>query len=311
MNFLLAAFMTSVCGRDKLTRLSALAIGAFLLAIIPQALNAQTVAPAGNFVARPLCPGGFPTDLSVTNCTYTLAMRWDAFVENSLTDKAILGAVVFGLGAQIVESPGEWKRTWSGYGKRVGVRYNQAVASGTAQFLVGFMMNDDPRHISYRNDPHLHAQRLAAISRKGSGESTPQDPYAEQPHATMGKRIGHAFFDSVTVRRSSMDGNGRRLPALSRFVGAYASAYGGYAWYPGPENTPKQTSHRSGDGEREDLAHSSSVKELRQMWLTSSCSPSSRASAVPTLARCTFNLSNRGCKHLFMLCTARKDPSSQ
>jgi hypothetical protein len=243
--FLLAAVVASVRGRDNLTKPSALAIGAFLLAIIPQALNAQAVAPAGNFVARPLCPGGFPTDLSVTNCTYTLAMRRDAFVENSLTDKAILGAVVFGLGAQIVESPGEWKRTWSGYGKRVGVRYNQAVASGTAQFLVGFMMNDDPRHISYRNDPHLHAQRLAAISRKGSGESTPQDPYAEQPHATMGKRIGHAFFDSVTVRRSSMDGNGRRLPALSRFVGAYASAYGGYAWYPGPENTPKNASLRA------------------------------------------------------------------
>lgn len=215
------------------------------MAIAPQASNAQAVAAASNFVARPLCPGGFPTDLSVTSCRYTLGMRRDAFIKNSLTDKAILGAVVFGLGAQIVESPGEWKRTWEGYGKRVGVRYNQAVAAGTAQFLAGFIMNDDPRHISYRNDPHLHAERLAAISKKKRGEATAVDPYAEQPHATVGKRIGHAFFDSLTVRRSSMDGNGPRMPALSRFVGAYASAYGGYAWYAGPENTPKNASLRA------------------------------------------------------------------
>jgi hypothetical protein len=227
-------------------------LGLGLIGIAPRAAVAQsTPAPAATAVSAqspgmpPVCPGGFPTDLSTINCLYTPTMRGNAFIENSLTDKSILSAVIFGAGAQVVQSPSEWKRTWDGYGRRVGVRYNQAVAKGAAEFLTGALMRDDPRNISYRNDPRVVVRRMTAIQNMGQRKPGDPDPYSESPHAVMGKRIGHAFFDSITVRRSSLDGNGARLPAISRLVGAFASAYGGYAWYKAPENTFANASLRA------------------------------------------------------------------
>ena len=62
------------------------------------------------------CPGAFPTDLEATDCRYTGSQRVLDFVSGTVTDQAVLGAVVFGLGAQVIQSPSEWKRTWDGYG---------------------------------------------------------------------------------------------------------------------------------------------------------------------------------------------------
>ncbi len=223
-------------------------IGLHPLDLIAQSGDDRAVAPseftAGASGTPLVCPGGFPTDLTVTNCLYTMKDRADAFIENSVTDKSILGAVVFGAGAQVVQSPGEWKRTWDGYGRRVGVRYNQAVAKGAAEFLVGALMHDDPRNISYSSDPRIAAKRMAALKANGPGLQG-ADQYAEPSKATLAKRIGHAFFDSITVRRSSLNGNGARMPAISRLVGAYASGYGGYAWYAAAENTFKNASLRA------------------------------------------------------------------
>src|SRR5258708_35754219 len=106
-------------------------LGFALMCSLPSGVIAQVHSSSATAVipqpeVHPLCPGGFPTDLTVMNCEYTRSMRGSTFVNNSLTDKSILSAVVFGLGAQIVQSPGQWKRTWEGYGQRVGVRYNQA-----------------------------------------------------------------------------------------------------------------------------------------------------------------------------------------
>jgi len=187
-------------------------------------------------IGRLTCPGGFPTDLTVINCSYTLRQRGNDFFTGSVSDQAILGAVVFGAGAQILKSPGEWGRTWDGYGRRVGVRYNQAVAKGAAEFLIGSAFSEDPRHISYRSDPHFVNLQRDRLNRIASGKSVDRDPY-DQTAPGAWKRIGHAFYDSVSVRRSRPDGNGSRWPAVSRFVGAFASGYGGYAWYKRPENT--------------------------------------------------------------------------
>lgn len=182
------------------------------------------------------CPGGFATDLTVMNCSYTMSQRGEDFVTGSLSDQAILGAVVFGAGAQVLQSPGEWKRTWDGYGRRVGVRYTQGVAKGAAQFLVGAMLKDDPRHVSYRNDPDFVNKQTERLAHVAKGEAVDRDPYA-QTSPSVWQRVGHAFYDSVSIRRSNPEGRGRRIPAASRYVGAFASGYGGYPWYPQKENT--------------------------------------------------------------------------
>jgi hypothetical protein len=189
-----------------------------------------------------ICPGGFSTDLTVTNCKYTRQIRLQQWFATSFSDQAMLGAIVYGAGAQIIKSPQEWGRTWGGYGDRIGVRYTQGAARGTAEFLVGSLMRDDPRHLSYKDDPHTPY---------GSKISTCQEDKPIQiktypmPSHLVWKRISHAFVDSVTVRKSNSCGTGTGLPAIDRMVGVVAGAYGGYPWYPQAENSLANVGQRA------------------------------------------------------------------
>jgi hypothetical protein len=178
-----------------------------------------------------VCPGAFPTDLTQTDCRYTPKQRSLDFLTSSVTDQAGLGAVFYGLGAQMIQSPSEWKRTWYGYGQRVGVRYAQAVGKGTAQYLSGLILNDDPRFLAYRNDPEVVRRRQEAVRQLPAGGRT-----LDQMTHDGWRRFGHAWYDVITVRRSTRSGNGRRIPAISRFAGEFAGAYAGYPWYPAREN---------------------------------------------------------------------------
>jgi len=179
-----------------------------------------------------VCPGAFPTDLTQTDCRYTPRQRTLDFLTGFVTDQAGLGAVVYGLGAQIIQSPPEWKRTWYGYGQRVGVRYTQAVGKGTAQYISGFLLNDDPRFLAYRDDPGVILRRQQAVKDLPAGSRA-----LDQMTHDGWRRFGHAWFDVVTVRRSTGSGDGRRIPAISRFAGEFAGAYAGYPWYPARENS--------------------------------------------------------------------------
>lgn len=227
-----------------------------LLLIVPLVLAEEArsqVAVTALSTPIKVCPGAFPTDLEATDCRYTPSQRALDFVSGSVTDQAVLGAVVFGLGAQIIQSPSEWKRTWGGYGMRIGSRYTQALGKGTAQYLVGSMLNDDPRFLAYRDDPAVLTRRRKAVSSL-TERSSPDA--AKPPVAPAGEsldalshdgwqRFGHAWYDVITVRRSTQQGNGHRIPAFSRFAGEAAGAYAGYPWYPGPENTFAQVGQRA------------------------------------------------------------------
>lgn len=202
-----------------------------------------------------VCPGAFPTDLTQTlNCSYTPKQRFVDFVTGSVTDQAVLGAAVFGLGAQIIESPSEWKRTWWGYGMRVGSRYTQAVGKGAAQYLVGSILHDDPRFLAYRDDPGVIKKRQEAVYKltehkaPGLVASEAQPPAAQDLEALQHdgwQRFGHVWWDVITVRHSTKEGDGQRIPALSRFAGEFGGAYAGYPWYPAAENTFPQVGQRA------------------------------------------------------------------
>jgi len=200
-----------------------------------------------------VCPGAFPTDLTSTDCRYKLNQRTLDFVSGSATDQAVLGATVFGLGAQVIQSPSGWKRTWDGYGRRVGSRYTQAIGKGAAQYLIGLMLNDDPRFLAYRFDPGVIAKRRDAVcaltQSAPEGRSKPCISVASKNLDVLQhdgwQRFGHAWYDVITVRRSSLHGDGRRIPALSRFGAEFAGAYSGYPWYAGSENTFSKVGRRA------------------------------------------------------------------
>lgn len=113
----------------------------------------------------------------------------------------------------------------------MGVRYTQAVGKGAAQYLTGLILNDDPRFLAYRNDPGTIRRHQQAVARLPAGDTS-----LDQLTHDGWQRFGHAWYDVITVRRSTRSGNGRRLPAFSRFAGEFAGAYAGYPWYPAAEN---------------------------------------------------------------------------
>ena len=107
------------------------------------------------------------------------------------------------------------------------------MAKGLATFTVGAALRDDPRHIRYAADPLIESKKTG-----------------------IRPRIGHAFMDWVTVRRSQADGAGRRLPNLSLFAGAAASGFVGNAWYPDSKATPGQAAIRASNSLATALASS-------------------------------------------------------
>jgi len=208
-----------------------------------------------------VCPGAFPTDLMQTiDCRYTAQQRLLTFVTGSITDQSMLSAVIYGAGAQIIQSPSQWGRTWEGYGRRVGSRYTQAIGKGAAEYLVGSIMEDDPRFLAYRNDPrvirsHRDAVRTLALRLFPGADLLPDsEPPGRNPTRAKSldslthdgwRRFGHAWLEVITVRRSSLSGDGERLPAISRFAGELGGAYAGYPWYPAADNTPTQVGERA------------------------------------------------------------------
>ncbi len=200
-----------------------------------------------------VCPGAFPTDLTARDCSYTTRQRTLDFVSSSVSDQSLLGALVFGFGAQVIKSPPEWGRNWDGYGRRVGSRYSQAIGKGAAQYVFGLMLKDDPRFLAYHSDAAVLARHrdavcaLAARMSIGAQESC-VNPSAESLDAFAHdgwKRFDHAWFDVVTVRRSSVQGHGHRIPAISRFAAELGGAYAGFPWYPGAENSAGKVGQRA------------------------------------------------------------------
>jgi hypothetical protein len=208
-----------------------------------------------------VCPGAFPTDLTQTiDCRYTAGQRLLTFVSGSVTDQSMLSAVIYGAGAQIIQSPSQWGRTWEGYGRRVGSRYTQAVGKGAAEYLVGSIMQDDPRFLAYCDDPrvirsHQDAVRTLSSRLVPDADHLPNsEPPGHRPAPAKSldalthdgwQRFGHAWLEVITVRRSSLSGDGARIPAISRFAGEIGGAYAGYPWYPGADNTPTQVGERA------------------------------------------------------------------
>jgi hypothetical protein len=188
-------------------------------ALFAQAQPAAAPAPA---LARRACPGDPTGNVASVDCSFTATMRFKDLFTSSLSDEALLEAVIYGGVDEIRNSPAEWARSWTGYGYRVGSLYAQNLAKGLTEFGFAAALRTDPRNVSFA-----------------------QDPAVTQP-STVGRRIGHAFKDFLTVRRSAVDGNGARMPNLPLFAGAAASGFVGDLWYPNSARTNTAIAMRAG-----------------------------------------------------------------
>jgi hypothetical protein len=229
-----------------LLRLQAAAQGMLLSKSTPQAVPPPIPTSIPKLLA---CPGSFPTDLTVLNCRYTSQLRLGQFISTGLTDQAMSLSIVGSAFTQAIHSPGEWPRTWKYYGYRVGSSYTGSVGRAAAEFIVGHIVRDDPRHVKCSDDPLFF------------------DAHSSNAHAfscTVRQRVLHALIDSVSVRKSS-DGEPvllepselkimdqrkfhstyRRLPAWSRLAGVYGGSYAEYPWEPRNANSFGAISQRA------------------------------------------------------------------
>jgi hypothetical protein len=199
------------------------AVGLSILgALFPAAGSAQTVQTPQEMrnlqtsLGGRNCPGDPAGNLASFDCSFTARMRALDFVGTSVTDQALLGATFFGSFAYFTHrDPSEWGRGWGSFGRSIGTRYVQNLSKGTATYAVGMALGADPRNLSLLNDP-------------GFPHDEPSSKRA---------RVGHAVFDWVSVRRSSRDGNGRRLPNLPLWTGAAVSGLVGNAFQPSGKAT--------------------------------------------------------------------------
>jgi hypothetical protein len=213
--------------------------------VAPQTVAAPPVASQPRPPETLLCPGGFPTDLTVLDCRYTRQQRLQQFVTTSVTDQAMLTSIFGSLFTQGLGTPNEWPRTWKYYGYRLGASYTSSVGRGTAEYIVGRIAHDDPRHIKCSDD----ASPLFRRNRLANGDFS----------CTNGQRFGHFLLDTVTVRASTkgvapqdaddpekLKAITRRYPAWARLAGVFAGALAQYPWEPHAENTFGAISQRAG-----------------------------------------------------------------
>ncbi len=218
------------------------------------------------------CPGSFPTNLTVLNCSYTQQDRRLQFVSSSVTDEAMLQSIIGSLITSAFPSTNTNPITLKYYGLRVGASYSASVARGATEYAIGTLMHDDPRHTRCVDDPRVFLPDPNDLF----NDHHPGKP--EDYRCTPGKRFFHVLIDTFTVRRSrpgvipytresdppytkedydrltpdqqnayrsELKSIRRYWPALDRFAGVYAGAYAQYPWEPQASNSFAAASQRA------------------------------------------------------------------
>jgi hypothetical protein len=126
-----------------------------------------------------------------------------------VTGSAISGAALWGAVAEWRHAPREWPQGFQGFGEQFGTRYAQGMVKSTATFISGAVMGEDPR-----TKPPLDVSC--------SGHSRKIMP-----------RLGHSLLRVVWIPSPDCS-TGR--PAISRFVGSFASGFVSLEWQPPSTN---------------------------------------------------------------------------
>ena len=121
--------------------------------------------------------------------------KW--IVEGSIGPRSLATGAFTSTWGTAINSPHEWERTWSGFGKRFGDREARVTISNSLEGGLGAIWGEDPRY-----------------GRLGRGGLWP--------------RARHALKSSVLARRR----DGQLAPAWGRYVGDVASTAIARTWLP-------------------------------------------------------------------------------
>ena len=133
----------------------------------------------------------------------TFGERLDLY-GHSIVNPASLAAPAIGAAInQARDEPPEWGQGAAAFGDRFASGYGEMLLNRTIRFGVAAMDHEDPRF--------YHSNETG-----------------------FWRRFRSAALQTVVVRTDS----GRRIPALSRFAGAYGAAFIANEWYPPNRSTP-------------------------------------------------------------------------
>lgn len=133
------------------------------------------------------------------------------WLNSTLGPKSIGAGIITSAWFTARNKPEEWHGTWEGFGKRLGSRQARVGISNTIEASLGAIWGEDPRYIR--------------SEQKG-----------------FGRRAGHAFGSAFVAYRPS----GRRMPAIARYLGIFASSFIANAWHPPSANNREDALERAG-----------------------------------------------------------------
>lgn len=143
----------------------------------------------------------------------TEAERVEWIVNGIVGPRSLFIGVLSSSWLTAVNSPEEWRRSWSGFGKRYGNREADVAISNTIEAGLGTLWGEDPRYM-----------------RAGSGRLWP--------------RVRHALKLSVLAPGR----DGRLRPAWARYTGDVVSNLAANSWLPPSVTGAGGTARRVGGG---------------------------------------------------------------
>ncbi len=131
----------------------------------------------------------------------TFGDRLTLYRRSIFSPEIIVGPAVGGALSQLRNDPPEWRQGAAGYGRGAGSGLARNIIARTISFGFAAADGEDPRYI----------------------RSEESETWA---------RVRHAIVWTFVTRNQS----GTRMPAFSRWVGAYGAAFAVNNWYPSREN---------------------------------------------------------------------------
>ena len=185
---------------------------ACVVALVPGLASAQVAdvppAPAGVAPLLSLSSATEPIDLAPFSSEQRVA--W--IVDSAIGSRSLGVGVLASAWQTHRDSPHEWDRTWSGFGKRYGQAQADTALSAVIEGGVGAIWSEDPR-------------------------------YRPSEQRGVWSRLGHATQSVVIAPRR----NGRLAPAWGRMAGSVFNNVIENAWLPRRVRTPRHTIVRSAD----------------------------------------------------------------
>ncbi len=177
-----------------------------LLLLTPVLASAQTVAPVpgDRYHDGLLDPGATHADPPMS-----VEGKFRLYGKRIVSPSAVIGAALSAGLNEATNSPGDYGRTWEGYGKRFGTAYARIGIRNTIAFGLDSALHIDPRF------------------------------YRSPDGASAGSRFFHAASQAVIAHK---DGGGERTFAYGSVIGAFAAGQATALWL------PRRTDGKVGDG---------------------------------------------------------------